>query len=71
VAAIAPEFRSSFEWLAYPDATHGWNQQSSSIFVRGACKNKGCTNHNVNNSEVSAKNNDDVVLFFLSKLTVK
>lgn len=71
VAAIAPEFRSSFEWLVYPDATHGWNQQSRSFFVRGACKNKGCTNHNVNNPEVSAKNNADVVHFFLSKLADK
>jgi dienelactone hydrolase len=71
VAAIAPEFRSSFEWLVYPDATHGWNQQSSSFFVRGACKNKGCTNNNVNNPEVSTKNNEDVVRFFLSSLADK
>jgi dienelactone hydrolase len=71
VAAIAPEFRSSFDWLVYPDATHGWNQQSSSFYVRGACKNKGCTNYNTNNPKVSEKNNQDVVLFFMSKLIEK
>lgn len=68
VAAVPAEFRPSFDLLVYPDATHGWNQQSRSFFVRGACKGRGCVNHNVNNPAVSARNNEDVVQFFLTKM---
>jgi len=68
VATVPAEFRTSFDLIVYPEATHGWNQQSRSFYVKGACKGKGCVNHNVNNPAVSAKNNDEVVQFFLAKL---
>jgi dienelactone hydrolase len=44
-------------------ATHGWDQQTSTFYEKGACKGKGCYNTNQSDSEVTAKVNEDLYKF--------
>lgn len=68
VAAIDEKYRSSFDVVTYMDATHGWNQSSTSFYTSSGCKGKGCFNKNVNNPSVTAQNTEDVLKFFSEKL---
>jgi dienelactone hydrolase len=60
--------RNSIELVVYPQASHGWNQVTSSHYVPFGCKGKGCDNRNVNNPEVTAQNTAEVVEFFKKTL---
>lgn len=67
--ALWPESeRSAIELVVYPEATHGWNQKTSSHYVPFGCKGKGCDNRNENNPEVTAQNTREVVEFFKKTL---
>lgn len=57
--------RSISRVIQYEGATHGWDQQTRSFYEPGACKGKGCTNHNVSNPGVTAQGMQDLLRFLL------
>ncbi len=63
VSLIPEPQRAVFSVTLYPDATHGWDQPSANFFEKIACKGRGCMNHNVANSAVTAKSIADLAEF--------
>jgi dienelactone hydrolase len=71
VSQIPQPYREHFSVKVYPNATHGWDQRAAVFEERNACKGRGCTNHNVPNSEVTRQAMADLVAFFKENLRQK
>jgi len=63
IEAIPDAKQRSLSSVNVYKATHGWDQQTSTFYEKGACKGKGCYNTNQSNSEVTAKAKEDLFKF--------
>jgi dienelactone hydrolase len=70
ISRIPAEYQKSFSVQLYPEATHGWDQQSATFYAKFACKGRGCTNHNESNPKLAQQSVSDLVVFFRKTLYV-
>jgi len=68
VSALPAEYRSTFSVRVYPEATHGWDQDSARFYVNAACKGRGCWNINQSNAEVTRQGIRELVEFFRQEM---
>ncbi len=64
VAQIPKAYQPIFSVQLYPEATHGWDQQSATFYDRNACNGRGCTNSNEANPTVTRQGISDLIEFF-------
>lgn len=62
--------QAAFSVRLYPEATHGWDQQSKTFYEKLACKGRGCTNSNEANSKITEQSVNDLTEYF-GKVLVK
>lgn len=71
VQALPESQRNLFSVRVYDKATHRWDTNNNeSGFNPFACKGRGCTNHNVPNTEVTQRGIADLVAFLSEVLRV-
>lgn len=50
--------------VVYPEATHGWDQNSAVFYEPVGCKGRGCTNRNIYNRSVVEEAKTELLRFF-------
>ena len=70
ISHIPAAYQSSFSVQIYPEATHGWDQKSASIYESSACKGRGCTNTNEANPKITQQSIKDLTEFFRKALVL-
>jgi uncharacterized protein len=70
ISHIPAAYRSNFSVKLYPEATHGWDQQSAKFYDRIACNGRGCMNSNEANPIVTQQSINDLVEFFRKALAI-
>ena len=64
ISSLPTDYQSSFSVMLYPEATHGWDQQSARFYEAIACKGGGCFNSNEANPKITQQSISDLVAFF-------